>query len=505
MNSVRKTFAIGTAAGLLASGGLVLGLAGPAVATTSCAVGPEVIETQAHLTDAIAAAQSVSCPGSDTIDLDGNTIVLTASGQSTFYEITTPLIITNGTILVSGTGARLFSVATGAVLGISYATLGGGDAATSGGAIFVAAGATLAVDDSTLIDHHSGGSGGAIQNNGSTSVLRSAIVDSGANSGGAISSAGALTISNSTIAGNTSVDDGSAIQSAGTSAEITNSTIVENTGPNAVYVFSGTLELNNSIIGNNFGAPGCVKEAAVVVSFSAGTSNIIQGDGGCGVTNTNYLGIDPGITGAAGNPFHFRPLAGSPIIDAGDDASTGGAVLDQRGEPRILGTHVDLGSIERLPQTATVQFASAASAGLEGSGINPRYLLETSDGDPLLSSVQFSFQAAGGTATTADYSIIDFGVETVPVGTADGDTLPLTKLTIVNDDVLEPAETLQLVITGASGGSVGQLITTVHTIQNDDAAKLAATGLPTMPILGGAAALLVVGAAFAFGRRWVRS
>jgi hypothetical protein len=504
MNRVSNRLALGTVAALVASSALVLGIAAPASAASTCAgFIPATIATQAELTEAITQAQSANCPGGDTIDLAGGTVIVSSPAGMSYFAITTDVTITNGTIITSGaTNARLFQVDPGGALTVSAATLAGGITTTSGGAVFVSLGAQLTVIDSTLIDNHATASGGAISNGGTTTVIRSAIIDGSASAGGGIHTFGTLTVSNSTISGNVAeADDGSAIQSAGLATTIVNSTIAENTGANAVYLFSGTLALLNSIIANNFGAPGCVKEVGSTVTFSAGASNVIEGDGGCGTAGVNYSTSDPAIAFGAGPIYHFRPLAGSPIINAGDAASVGGAVTDQRGQPRVVDGTVDLGSVERAPQTATVQFAAAASSALENSGLNPLYLLATDDGDPLVSSIQFSFAAAGGTASAADYLVADAGVVTVPAGALDESTLPLTALTIVGDDVLEPDETLQLVITEASGATVGPLATTVHTIRNDDAAKLAATGAPTLPIIGGAVLLLALGGAFGLAGR----
>ncbi|MEJ2509905.1 MAG: choice-of-anchor Q domain-containing protein, partial [Gammaproteobacteria bacterium] len=40
------------------------------------------------------------------------------------------------------------------------------------------------------------------------------------------------------------------------------------------------------------------------------------------------------------------PLAGSPALDAGDDSVTDFLSTDQRGNPRLSGTHVDIGAVE---------------------------------------------------------------------------------------------------------------------------------------------------------------
>ena len=50
----------------------------------------------------------------------------------------------------------------------------------------------------------------------------------------------------------------------------------------------------------------------------------------------------------ADRPKPCSPQFGSAAINAGSDASATGLATDQRGQPRISGTHVDIGAVGRF-------------------------------------------------------------------------------------------------------------------------------------------------------------
>ncbi len=81
----------------------------------------------------------------------------------------------------------------------------------------------------------------------------------------------------------------------------------------------------------------------------------------------NYQGPSPGATDisadplfvdSAGSDYHLQ--AGSPCIDAGDDTAvdSSGLERDLDGNPRIIGSHVDIGAYEYDPPSATVAKAA---------------------------------------------------------------------------------------------------------------------------------------------------
>lgn len=65
-------------------------------------------------------------------------------------------------------------------------------------------------------------------------------------------------------------------------------------------------------------------------------------------TAPGTLEVDPQFQGT-GPGSHWKPLAGSPLIDAGDNAIDGRIFYDIRGNPRILGGVVDMGAFEFEP------------------------------------------------------------------------------------------------------------------------------------------------------------
>jgi hypothetical protein len=75
--------------------------------------------------------------------------------------------------------------------------------------------------------------------------------------------------------------------------------------------------------------------------------NSVFDDNSCDVSGSGNRFIDPQLGVPATNvglTSTISPLAGSPLIDAGDDASC--LPLDQRGLPRPTRNHCDIGAVE---------------------------------------------------------------------------------------------------------------------------------------------------------------
>jgi hypothetical protein len=188
---------------------------------------------------------------------------------------------------------------------------------------------------------------------------------------------------NSTLSGNTA---GSVTASALTlqsaagvtaAAFLTNCTVVNNTvtgagEPGAIYLQPGgggtVLGLYNTIVSGNSsgGAPD-----DITGTVDPGSADNLVGTGGGLVNgvNGNLVGINNPQLASLGNyggPTEtMPPLAGSPVVDAGNDAIAGALTIDQRGFPRRSGAHVDIGAVE-------LQFASSPAllmgASLLGNG-----------------------------------------------------------------------------------------------------------------------------------------
>ncbi len=233
-----------------------------------------------------------------------------------------------------------------------------GDFWQGGGGIYNGDGATLDLVDSTVSGNSARWSGGAIYGfwNTKINIVRATISgNTSGDVGGGIRSLGNVTIVNSTLSGNTATGwHGGAIFHTDGAMEITNSTLTNNAGPewapSAIFLGSfnaavPTLKLTNTIIsGNRWYACDHWTGASVLTS---GGHNLVQDDT-CSPSATDLIGVDPllGPLADNGGPTQTHALlAGSPAIDAGDDAAAPAA--DQRGVARPQGAHSDIGAVEQ--------------------------------------------------------------------------------------------------------------------------------------------------------------
>lgn len=233
-----------------------------------------------------------------------------------------------------------------------------GDFWQGGGGIYNGDGATLDLIDSTVSANNARWSGGAIYGfwNTKLNIVRSTISgNTSGDVGGGIRSLGNVTIVNSTLSGNTATGwHGGAIFHTDGAMEITNSTLTNNAGPDWApsTIFLGsfnaavpTLKLTNTIIsGNRHYACDHWTGASVLTS---GGSNLVQDDT-CNPVATDKIGVDAllGPLADNGGPTQTHALlAGSPAIDAGDDAAA--PATDQRGVARPQGAASDIGAVEQ--------------------------------------------------------------------------------------------------------------------------------------------------------------
>lgn len=213
-----------------------------------------------------------------------------------------------------------------------------------------------------------GGSGGGVRCVSSSgamfvgcSLLRSAIWGNNAFHGGGIyAEYASLGLSHSTVVSNTGYGNGGGVYVA-TSAGLANVTM---TGNRAVGEGGGLYaagwpygDIANSIVADNTsdaspaGTPDVGTAAGVTVPVEYSLIRT-PGTASIGVKAGYVTGVDP-LLGPLqvdpGSPTPTRdPLAGSPVINAGDPAftATSDDVYDQRFYPRIAGGRVDMGAVE---------------------------------------------------------------------------------------------------------------------------------------------------------------
>ncbi len=260
----------------------------------------------------------------------------------------------------------------GGTLRLSDSLIEGNIAALTGpgGGVFNTGGG-LAILERLVISSNHGDTtgGGGIANYGSMIVRDSLITanTTGGQAGGAggidnraTQGSGSLVVINSTISGNSNDGSGAgggvSTKEEGATTILINSTV---TGNSASFSAGGgvstregtTTTLINTIVAGNENFD-CQQDTAaaypVVFTPPVSLGHNLDSDGSCGLSAPGDLsGVDPllGELADNGGPTLTHPLlAGSPAINAGDDAECPAA--DQRGAPRPSGAGCDIGAYE---------------------------------------------------------------------------------------------------------------------------------------------------------------
>ncbi len=252
-----------------------------------------------------------------------------------------------------------------------------------------------------------GGVGGAIVNYGSLSMSNSSFVGNGAGSGGSAAGnggaganggaihngGGSVTAIQCTFSGNR---PGYGAGSFGFGSSGPNGTgIIENVSSGTVLLRACTV-VSNYVSGrllNQTGGTNFIVHSSIVAAneggdiggtfLSLGHNLIGVGDTGVGFTNsvnsdivgTTASPIDammaPMVPGPGSTLYYHSLFAYSPAFDAGDDALLY-LGTDQRGGPRKIFDHVDIGAIERYglpPIAVTTLSATVSSDPVQGGAV----------------------------------------------------------------------------------------------------------------------------------------
>ncbi len=247
------------------------------------------------------------------------------------------------------------------VLANNRVTTSGVDFWKGGGGIYNGDGSTLTLRDSTVRDNNViGGAGGGVYGffNTTVTIERSTLSGNSAGDvGGGIRSLGDFTIVNSTLSGNVSTGwMGGAFFHTDGVMDIVNSTIANNTAPpdttgggfvGTFTAANATLTLVNTILAGNSG-PQCFYApwGSGTVTLTSLGHNLMT-DATCFPIASDIIVGDAGIGPLADNggpTWTHALLAGSPAIDAADDAAC--PATDQRGVARPQGPHCDIGAFE---------------------------------------------------------------------------------------------------------------------------------------------------------------
>jgi hypothetical protein len=294
------------------------------------------------------------------------------------------------------------------------------------------------------------------------------------------------TIQNSTIANNSALYYGGGLFISSSAVTVGNTTISGNTsgagfgggiyvGGPAAPVGGSASSLTNSIVANDIDVD-TGSGASLTVSFT----DSFPADPAPTYTNGgNNLSADPLLgplqdnggpaqgNGGTAPTLTMMPGAGSPVIDAGNSADPLLPTTDQRGQPRLQGTAVDMGAVEVAVVGApgTIDVAGGPAVTVNESAGTVTITLNRTNGSSGAVTVDFSTTA--GTATAG----ADFTAVTGSVTWADGDTTPKTiTIPITVDTTAEAPETFTLNLSSTTPGVI--VATPAVTITIVDAAQV---------------------------------
>ncbi len=300
-----------------------------------------------------------------TTRIDGFTITKGSLGG--IYCSSSSPTISNNTItenVRSGSGGGI-CCANSSSPTISNNTISG-NTALDGGGVFCSGGSPTIADNTISRNRAEFNGGGIACGSSSPTITNNTISDNTAFYGGGID----CRYSSPTIAGNTISSNnagyGGGVYCYGGTPAIRNNVIAGNSAGIYCALSSATI-LNNSILGNSGAGLCCSSSSATIgntiIAFNS--SGISKTDSGtpilrynCVYGNTAYnysgvadptgtngnISVDPKLAGFAYGNLHIQP--DSPCRDAGDDSMVQPGWLDLDSQPRLQGSHVDIGADE---------------------------------------------------------------------------------------------------------------------------------------------------------------
>jgi hypothetical protein len=373
---------------------------GDTITFDTSSTGPAIILNLGPL--AITRSITISGPGAANLSISGTTgpIFDTAVAEVTAATISgltlsgTTNTASGGAILNTGTLALIDCVISGnsaqfgggifnqggdiTIDGCTFsqntASAGGGAISNQGGV----QGGTVTINNTTISGNSagSGNGGGGIESFGTQCFLfinNSTLTGNsvtGSGLGGAVSNSvsGVANIVNCTVTANSCGLGGAGIETdSGAKTQITSCTVTGNTcgngavgagGVDNLAQGPGSVTLYNNIIAGNTGLGDCNGSLVNgVPTVTSGGHNLIQSPTfGFPAAASDIIGLDPLLLPLAdnGGPTQTQALScGSPALDAGDDGAVGLIPVkpgqnptDQRGRPRTVGAHVDIGAYE---------------------------------------------------------------------------------------------------------------------------------------------------------------
>lgn len=371
--------------------------------------------------------------------------------------------IGGGLALETGSAQIANSVITGNEAAGDGPGVGGGIAVYGGGEYYGGTyPADVTISDSTIAANSAVTAGGGIGVIGSVDLRteRTTISGNTAGDGAGIAANlynGGVDVENSTISGNESagLGGGIAVSLYDGPVLIRHSTIAGNstggTGGGLHVLYGYNTRIESSVIADNSAgvADPDVGQTSTDVNIDV-TYSLIETPGAANLNDLggNIFNQDPqlGPLQDNGGPTETHlPASASPVVNAGDPTFVPPPATDQRGFARVVGAAIDMGAVEVNPGVITI--APTAASLFESNSVVPLQAIRTGGVDGAVSA---DFQTVDGTAVApADYTS---AAGTVNFASGDATPQPIN-VTIVDDALVEPAETFSVQLSNPQGGA----------------------------------------------------
>lgn len=402
--------------------------------------------------------------------LRDNTSTILGGGailSNSTLELADSQVISNTT---PGVGGGIF-LWTGGNVTIRNSRIGDNSADQGGGIYSTGA---LLVEDSTIDGNHVGNFGGglAIFAN-TTSLVRTTVSDNSADgyTGGVLNNVGTLNLTNVTISNNSAPNYvGLANLDASATSHVLNSTIAANTviGPGTRYggVYNtGDISLQNTLVAGN-GGRNCLASGTWT-----SLGNNLSSDNFCAFTAAgDQQNADPLLAplGNYGGPTQTHALlAGSPAIDAGNDAAC--PATDQRGVARPQdgdnsgSAACDTGAYETRSQLSVSDISLTEGTGGSTTATFTVNLTPTSG-----STVTVQYTTSNGSAASgSDYTSASGTLTFTP-----GQASQPVNVTLTTDAADENDETFSLTLSNPSNADIVDGQATATIIDDDGLSSL---------------------------------
>lgn len=250
---------------------------------------------------------------------------------------------------------------------------------------------------------------------------------------------------------------------------------------NSTFATAGAIDLRNNILANTqttgtryavystapatvFGTINYNDYFAQNVGFIGGSARPTLADWQAATTqDANSVAVDPLFV----SPTNLHLQAGSPVLNLGTPIAT--VTDDIDGDTRSA-TTPDIGADEvaSVATPGSLQFSSATYSINENGGTQTVTVTRTGGSDGI---VTVNYATGGGTATggASCGGSVDYVSASGTLTFAAGVTSQTFNVTICNDATVEPNETFNYTLSGATGGAtIGSPSTAVQTIVDDD-------------------------------------